>query len=81
MKVQIEWNNLLIEADVDVEPVIVGKHWGRPEDCTPDEGGEITLNKLMMGEVDMFFLLECDKFGEEIMRLIEEEVDAYDGEW
>lgn len=76
MKISIEWNGLTLKLDVDYDPVIPAKTWGAPEDCYPEDGGDLTINTMMLGESDMLFLLQFDEVCEDISNAVLDELEA-----
>jgi hypothetical protein len=60
MRVSFCWSGLELDAEVDFSPVIAARTYGPPEDCSPEEGGELTINTLICGSKDATFLLDSE---------------------
>lgn len=75
---------LNFEAEVDVTPYQPAYTTGRPEDCFPEEGGEIDVISLICDGHNAMFLLDSD-LEDDIMAAIEKALeDEYadnDQEW
>lgn len=58
MKVSFCWSDLDLDAEVDFSPVVPARTYGPPEDCSPEEGGEVVINAMSCGGHDAMFLLD-----------------------
>jgi hypothetical protein len=57
---------LTFEADADYYPIVAANIRGLPEDCFPEEGGEIEIHSLKCDGKDATFMLESDILSEVI---------------
>jgi hypothetical protein len=58
VRVSFDWSGLELDAEVDFSPVVPARTYGPPEDCSPEEGGELFINALTIYDQDAMFLLD-----------------------
>jgi hypothetical protein len=66
MNVKFTAYGLHFEAEAEYYPIIPAKISGPPEDCYPEEGGEIEIHSLKCGGHEATFMLESDILSEVI---------------
>jgi len=79
MKISFKAIGLSFEAEVTYTPITPGKFTGPPEDCYPDEGGDVEFETLECEGNDALFLLDsrvADDIYEAAMEAAYEEAEC-----
>jgi hypothetical protein len=58
MEIQFTHKGWRFDAAVNYSPVVRGRFTGPPENCYPDEGGEIEILELSSDGEDVMYLLD-----------------------
>lgn len=72
MSLECEYERVPLTINFYASPIIPARTYGPPEDCYPEEGGEVDIEEVLAGGVDILLLID-----EKVFEYLEEKCQDY----